>query len=72
MYIHVCVLVHICMYYTHTPSLEKYARKLLKDIAFARGTLGDRTLFTCCGFFVFFLNHLNVFAYSKIHRYVYT
>lgn len=52
--------------YTHMLSLEKYARKLLTEIAFARGTLGARRLFMC----VLFLHHLYVFAYLKIYIYM--
>lgn len=43
----VCVCKYTDMYilYTRTPSLEEYARKLLTEIAFARGTSGAESYF---------------------------
>lgn len=61
MYMYVCIIIH-------TQPLEEYARKLLTEIAFARGISGARRL----TFYLLFLLHFNVFAYSKIHLYIET
>lgn len=39
-----CGGAYIYLWYTHTPSLEVYARKLPTEIAFVKGTLGARRL----------------------------
>lgn len=65
-----CVSTYMYMYVfiiIHTQPLEEYARKLLIEIAFARGISGARRL----TFYLLFLLHFNVFAYSKIHRHLY-
>lgn len=64
-YIYMCVCMHTCICYTHTTS-GSICKKTANKHCLWKGNLGAKRLP-----FLLFLHHLSVFAYSKIHRYVY-